>query len=339
MPKPENTTANAGTGAEESAEDLLTEAFGEILGDEESEDEQDDETLDDEEAGPDEETLESPDGEASEEGDDEEEDADAKPTAKRIAVKDDDPVFTDVDDDGNEKLVTAAEAKAGWMRTKDYTQKRMKEAEIAKAAEAEKEMYGKLVGQYQEYLDKLLSGAPSPEELATLKAENPEAYLLKMEELRELRAEREAAASEKARLYKERHEKDVAAFKEHLAAESVKLYEKLPHWKDDKVAEREKKAIRALLKSEGFTDEQIADGMTDHRLVLLIRDAGLYRQGKSRIAKGPRPKAGTSLRPGTGTPSKSGGQKGQFARASARLRQTGGVEDAARVFETMPGLL
>lgn len=62
-----------------------------------------------------------------------------------------------------------------------------------------------------------------------------------------------------------------------LQQEAQALMQALPDWTDSAKAEREKTAIKADLKARGYTDRDIA-ALSDHKAVLLARDAMLYRQ-------------------------------------------------------------
>lgn len=65
-----------------------------------------------------------------------------------------------------------------------------------------------------------------------------------------------------------------------LQQEAKALMTALPEWKDSSKAEAEKKAIKADLKARGYTDRDI-EALSDHKAVLLARDAMLYRQLKA----------------------------------------------------------
>lgn len=65
-----------------------------------------------------------------------------------------------------------------------------------------------------------------------------------------------------------------------LQQEAQALMTALPEWKDSSKAEAEKKAIKADLKARGYTDRDI-EALSDHKAVLLARDAMLYRQMKA----------------------------------------------------------
>lgn len=65
-----------------------------------------------------------------------------------------------------------------------------------------------------------------------------------------------------------------------LTEERQALLNALPDWTDETKASKEKKAIAEDLKARGFTDQYI-DTLSDHKAVLLARDAMLYRQQKA----------------------------------------------------------
>lgn len=73
-----------------------------------------------------------------------------------------------------------------------------------------------------------------------------------------------------------RQETQTQAFKSMIEDESKKLLNSIPEWKDAKVRQRDKDAIREYLKSNNYSDEEIGQ-VYDHRLVLIVRDAMRYR--------------------------------------------------------------
>ena len=58
------------------------------------------------------------------------------------------------------------------------------------------------------------------------------------------------------------------------------LLKACPEWTSEATATKEKQAIAADLKARGYTDADI-QGLSDHKAVLLARDAMLYRQMKA----------------------------------------------------------
>lgn len=65
-----------------------------------------------------------------------------------------------------------------------------------------------------------------------------------------------------------------------LESERQALMNACPEWGSEAVATKEKQQIAADLKARGYTDRDI-QGLSDHKAVLLARDAMLYRQGKA----------------------------------------------------------
>jgi hypothetical protein len=253
------------------------------------------------------------------------------------------PTIT-IDEDGKKVVLTAKEVKERGLRHADYTRKTMAVAEERKATEAEKaaaanekKVYGELVTTYRKHLDTILKNEP---DWQRLKDEDPQQYLLVRDEWHAAQAERDAAKGEEDRLAEEKRQADAKAYGTFLEGEAVKLLDALPAWKNKDVALREGAAIRGFLRRRGLEDREITTVLSDHRSVLIVRDAALYdqrqRQDKTKIRPA-KPKEKT-LRPGANIPAATGEKAGMRA-ASQRLKQTGHVRDAADVFERMPGLL
>jgi hypothetical protein len=107
-----------------------------------------------------------------------------------------------------------------------------------------------------------------------------------------------------------------------LHQEAQALMQALPEWADGAKAETEKKAIKADLKARGYSDRDI-EALSDHKAVLLARDAMLYRQmqsaGKSvekQIRNAPK-----IVRPGT---TQSRGTQSTVSKIKAEVRNGGG---------------
>ena len=64
-----------------------------------------------------------------------------------------------------------------------------------------------------------------------------------------------------------------------LQAERQALLKAVPEWESEAIATKEKQQIAADLKARGYTDRDI-QGLSDHKAVLLARDAMLYRAQK-----------------------------------------------------------
>ena len=88
-----------------------------------------------------------------------------------------------------------------------------------------------------------------------------------------------------------------------LESERQALLNACPEWSSEAVATKEKQQISADLKARGYTDRDI-QGLSDHKAVLLARDAMLYRQGKaaSNVAEKQVRAAPKIIKPGSTAP-------------------------------------
>lgn len=119
-----------------------------------------------------------------------------------------------------------------------------------------------------------------------------------------------------------------AARQENMLKEHEKLLEKIPSWSDEKVAANEKGQVVTALQEYGFTNDEIKLA-ADHRLILMARDAMLYRNQsetvettKKKIAKIPK-----VVKPGS---KKTADQRNseQIGKLSQQMRAKPTVENA-----------
>ena len=268
---------------------------------------------------------ESPDPEA--EGDEEQEEQ--TPT---------EPTFT-VRVDGTEVQVSQSELIAGYSRTSDYTRKTQKLAEERKALTAEAEATSAERAEYAKLLPKLRAaleqGLGEEPNWAELRASDPQAYLLKRAEWDERREKIERVRNQE-RLTEQRQAAERAKQLEQIAIEQHNLLlEKLPSWRDPKVAEREAGMIEAALVAVGFSGEELK--IFDHRAVEIARKAALYdeivaqRKGVKEKLKGQKVPV---VKPGAPATRKSAFQEAHKANRN-RLARTGNVNDAAKILESL----
>jgi hypothetical protein len=327
-------TANAN--AEEDGSEGLYDAMG--FGDDEPEDEEaptaeaedtEEETPADEGLSDDEPDEDTDEGEDEEPDDEEDADLDTeKGKGKQGQAEPPPDSLHTVVVDGKKEQVTYKELKSGYSRTQVFTRKTMEAAETRKKYEGAADQLEKHITNYEAALKELVPKEPDWEKL---RAEDPQQYLIAKDQWNELQAELSRTRDNKAKLEAERNERQAKELGEKIAAEQAKLLDALPQWKrDPKVAEREIRAIQKGMKDAGFTDEELAS-LHDARAVLMIRDALLYRQGKSKTKPKlqPVPK-GKTLKPGS---TKEGGPKRAQRDADRRFRETGSVEDAAKALE------
>ena len=238
--------------------------------------------------------------------------------------------------DGKDVTVTLEELKNGYSRTQDYTRKTQQIAEVRKQVEqetqavrAERQQYAQLLGALQAQLQ-----ATEPQvDLDRLYNEDPIEWVRTKEVMRERQEKALAIQAEQQRLAQLSQYEQQRAMEEQLSSQKEALLAALPEWRDPKKAQAEKALVVESAKAAGFSEEDLKS-VYDHRLVLLLRKAGLYdqmvskRQGiKPVVNNGPRPaKPGAAGRVSTTT---------EAVRAKQRLAKTGRVDDAASAIELL----
>jgi hypothetical protein len=256
------------------------------------------------EAQPVEESEEDTETAASEEESSGVEDAPEEETSEEQSEEDEEPeeqeqpqTFT-VKLDGKEVSVTLDELQKGYSRTQDYTRKTQQIAEVRKQVEqetqavrAERQQYAQLLGALQAQLQ-----ATEPQvDLDRLYHEDPIEWVRQKEVMRERQEKAYAIQAEQQRLSQLSQYEQQRAMEETLSSQKDALLAALPTWKDPKTARAEKALVVESAKAAGFSEEDLKS-VYDHRLVLLLRKAGLYdqmvskRQGiKPVVNNGPRP--------------------------------------------------
>ena len=267
-----------------------------------------------------------PEEESAEEQSEESEESEEQEQAQTFTVK----------VDGKEVAVTLEELQNGYSRTQDYTRKTQQIAEVRKQVEqetqavrAERQQYAQLLGALQAQLQ-----ATEPQvDLDRLYHEDPIEWVRQKEVMRERQEKALAIQAEQQRLAQLSQYEQQRAMEEQLSSQKDALLAALPEWRDPKKAKAEKALVVESAKAAGFSEEDLKS-VYDHRLVLLLRKAGLYdqmmskRQGiKPVVNNGPRPaKPGAAGRVSTTTES---------TRAKQRLAKTGRVDDAASAIELL----
>ena len=267
-----------------------------------------------------------PEEESAEEQSEESEESEEQEQAQTFTVK----------VDGKEVAVTLEELQNGYSRTQDYTRKTQQIAEVRKQVEqetqavrAERQQYAQLLGALQAQLQ-----ATEPQvDLDRLYHEDPIEWMRTKEVMRERQEKALAIQAEQQRLAQLSQYEQQRAMEGQLSSQKDALLAALPEWRDPKKAKAEKALVVESAKAAGFSEEDLKS-VYDHRLVLLLRKAGLYdqmmskRQGiKPVVNNGPRPaKPGAAGRVSTTTES---------TRAKQRLAKTGRVDDAASAIELL----
>lgn len=159
-----------------------------------------------------------------------------------------------------------------------------------------------------------------------LRNEDPNEFLLRRYDYEKQReALNEAIAEHKADL-DARAAQQQATYKEYEAREFETLMAKVPEWADNALMKKEGTQISQYMNSMGFSPEEIAQ-VTDHRHMLILRDAARYRALKGGAASNVTP---ISTRPVIRTTPRSAAlpvtQKALEA-ARAAFKKSGDVRD------------
>ena len=188
--------------------------------------------------------------------------------------------------DGKEVTLTTeqiAESYKAGLRQDDYTRKTMEAAEVRKQADAE------IAKAYQErtaYVDKLntyaiqVQGALQEQQNINwddLIANDPVEYLKQQHLFQQRQATLQQISAERQQIEAIQQQEQTKAFNSYLQEQHQALLDKLPSWKDETKAKAERAEIKDFLTKEGYSAEDISQ-VTDHRHVLLIRDAMQFRK-------------------------------------------------------------
>lgn len=246
--------------------------------------------------------------------------------------------------DGEESEVSLDELRNGYQREADYRRKTMDLAERRKEFESVAEIASKqLMTQHHElaamlnYSEQQLRNEYQSIDWQDLRATDPGEYSARLAEFQQRQAQlagmRQNASQHYQRLTQEQERKKQQIQAEMLQKESSALLDKLPSWKDESVASKERKEIVDFLKTEyGFSPEDI-NGVTDHRFVLLAKDAMSKREQVTakELAKKKVENLPKVLKPGvkqSKVEAKSQAQKKQLEKA----KRSGSMDDLASLF-------
>jgi hypothetical protein len=271
--------------------------------------------------------------EAEEEGDAQDEDSD-EPEEQAA-----DNLY-EVKVDGEVRKVTLEELTKGYSFTAHNTRKSQQLAEERKTFEAERQATREARMQYEQNLalleQALQAQMPAEPDWNRLERENPAEFAKQWAMHQRRQEEMTALQQERAGVAGQRQQEQQAAFEEQLNHERTRLLEAIPEWKDERRASEGKAELKRFATEElGFTEDHLAN-VVDHRVMLILREAMLYRQMKARGAdaiRGTQAKTPV-LAPGTPAPRKSRKDRDLTA-ARAELARTGRDSAAVEVFRRL----
>lgn len=179
--------------------------------------------------------------------------------------------------DGEEVEVTAEDLIKSYQleataqkRLREVAEERKKIQSDAQQVEAERKYYAENLALLQNALSQVEQGQKTEQEWAELYQRDPIAYMKAKEDFRDKQAKLQAVQQEQ-----------MAMQQRMVETEQVKLLERIPEWKDNDIANKERANIVTYAKRFGFTDQEIA-ATNDSRVVDLLRRAYLYDALQSR---------------------------------------------------------
>lgn len=255
----------------------------------------------------------------------EEEKETEEPEAKKYTVK----------VDGKDVDVSEDELKNGYSRQQDYTKKTMELSAQRAQFEAQANQIQNEREQYQAQLQQLTQALGqqlgNPPDWENLLENDPVEYLKQQHLFNQRQAAYQNAMQEQQRTQQQNEYAQSQHMQQVLANEKEQLLANLKSWSDPAKAEAEQTAISKDLIERGYTADQVKQ-ITDHKLVILAREAMLYRQMVAKAkettkkveALPPRmQKPGVAVR----------APDGRTADFQA-LKKSGSISDATKLFES-----
>lgn len=236
--------------------------------------------------------------------------------------------------DGEEFEVDLDELRNGYQRQSDYTKKSQSVAEMRKAYEAnlqsvqqERDQYQQVLANMENYQNLELK---KYQELdwASLKEDDPVEYMEKRIEFQDAKDKVNQVRQEQMAVQQKTQQEVYQNIQHKVQEEAELLATALPEYSDP--SSNLKNELRDFAINMGFSEQDV-NGITDHKVVLVLHKAMLQERANSstssKVKKGPAKviKAGVPVT-----------KKQRVARdvqaKRDRLRKTGNVKDAANAF-------
>jgi hypothetical protein len=294
---------------------------------------------------------EEPDGEPSEKEESEEED-EQKAEAEEEEETDIDDLLVEITINGQKQEVPLRDLKQSFSGNSYIEQNIQKSVEIRKAVEynaAALYAANQEVGQKLQSLNAVLDTMAKPAiDWDALRARNPNEYLLKREELREVQEKQRLVAQEVERINGEQVALQSQARQRLVLDEAQRLAEALPSLADPKTAPVVMDQLIYAAEYCGIPRSEVEQAI-DHRHMLVLSlaaEALQARHAKSQVRQKANGQGAASadtqpsrkivLRPGSSQGAAAQSAKRLTADAFNRARRTGSVEDVARTLIMSP---
>lgn len=235
--------------------------------------------------------------------------------------------------DGKTVEVPLKEALEGYQRQSDYSRKmqKLREESIAFQAdrqqvEVERSHYAQLLGALESQLTQLMPQEPNWEQLHR---EDPLNFPIVEKQWRDYKERLAATRAERERLAYIASQEEQAALRQQVEQGRQFLLEKMPEWKDQAKWEAARNQLRDYGQTIGYSPDELAQAY-DPRAILVLEKARRY---DALMANRPKPQQGTGPKPmKAGSTASSPKQATEVQRMRQRLKGTGSVDDAARLF-------
>lgn len=235
--------------------------------------------------------------------------------------------------DGKTQQVTLKEALDGYQRQSDYSRKMQKLREEQTAfqtdrqqVEVERAQYSQLLGALRQQLEQMQPQEPDWEKLHR---EDPLNFPLVEKQWRDYKERLAATKAEQERLAAIAAQQEALELRQQVEQGRQFLLEKMPEWKDPAKWEAARNGLREYGQKIGYSPEELSQAY-DPRAILVLEKARRYdalmaNRPKPTQAQGPKPmKAGSTAN--------SPKQATDVQRMRQRLKGTGSVDDAAKLF-------
>ena len=251
-----------------------------------------------------------------------------------IQENSEEPIYT-VTIDGTNYEVTQDELIQGYQRNADYTRKTQELAAEKQQTSDFVERSKKDVETKIAKLDQLNQAAQAQLQQEYAQVDFEKLYDEDPVEAARLEHKMRKKNEQLQQVQQQTQQLQMEEFNKYLEEQQKQMTVKIPEMTHPEKGPQFRKQMRDYLSSVGFNNQEI-DSVYDHRYVLLVRDAMAYRnlqQAKPQIKK----KAVNAPKVVKSGVSKSKGQQAAEAKRQqlSRLKKTGKVADAARIFRSL----
>jgi hypothetical protein len=251
-----------------------------------------------------------------------------------IQENSEEPIYT-VTIDGTNYEVTQDELIQGYQRNADYTRKTQELAVEKQQTSDFVERSKKDVETKLAKLDQLNQAAQAQLQQEYAQVDFEKLYDEDPVEAARLEHKMRKKNEQLQQVQQQTQQLQMEEFNKYLEEQQKQMTVKIPEMTHPEKGPQFRKQMRDYLSSVGFNNQEI-DSVYDHRYVLLVRDAMAYRnlqQAKPQIKK----KAVNAPKVVKSGVSKSKGQQAAEAKRQqlSRLKKTGKVADAARIFRSL----